>query len=205
MMNPQMLSRRLMVMGAAATLSGCSALSSLNRAATPLDTYELTPASGSTGGGKSSRTLVVARPDAPASIATDRILIKPTARSITYLPDGRWSDEVPLLVQSLLIRSISGTGRLGYVGQSENGPVPDLALLVRVDNFEVDAGPDAVLTATVKMNLSLMRDADQTVLGSRVFEQTALAAGDHPAEIVAAFQGVMNVLLPQMADWVLRS
>ena len=133
MMNPQMLSRRLMVMGAAATLSGCSALSSLNRAATPLDTYELTPAPGATGGGKSSRTLVVARPDAPASIATDRILIKPTARSITYLPDGRWSDEVPLLVQSLLIRSISGTGRLGYVGQSENGPVPDLALLVRVD------------------------------------------------------------------------
>lgn len=199
------LSRRAALLGAVASLGGCGALASLNQAATALDTFDLTPAPGSTAGGRLSRTLVVARPDAPAGIATNRILVKPGPRSITYLPGAQWSDEVPLLVQSLLIRSISGTGRIGYVGQSENGPVPDLALLVRIDAFEAVEDANRILTATVDVRLTLMRDAEQQVIASRSFAQSAPAAGDSAPEVVAAFQAVMDALLPEMANWVLRA
>ncbi len=194
------LTRRLAILGAAATLGGCSALSSLNEAATPIDTYDLTPAPAAASGGGSGRTLLVARPGAPAGIATDRIMVKPGAAAITYLPDARWADDLPAVVQSLLVRSIAGTGRMGYVGPSEGGPVPDLALLTRIDNFEVDvAGGPA--TARVDISLTLLRDRDQSVIRTRAFRNQATAASDQPVDVVAAFQAILDALLPEMARW----
>ncbi len=198
------LTRRLAILGAAASLGGCSALSSINAAATPLDTYDLTPAPGSTSGRRSGRTLLVARPDAPAGIATDRIMVKPGAAAITYLPNARWADELPAVVQSLLIRSIAGTGRMGYVGPSEGGPVPDLALLTRVDAFQIDVAGEAI-SARIDISLTLLRDADQRVLKTRVFRNQVAAASDEPSAIVAAFQALLDTLLPEMADWVAAS
>lgn len=199
------LTRRTTLLGAIATLGGCSAVSALNSAAQPLDTYDLLPVSGSKTGRRSSRTLLVARPEASASIATDRIMIKPDAVSITYLPDARWSDEAPLVLQSLLIRSISGTGRIGYVGRSDGGPIPDTALLVRMDAFNVDVLPNGQMSASVDIALTVLEDRDQRVISTRRFAQTAVAATDTPTAIVAAFQRAFDVLLPGMSDWVLQN
>ncbi len=195
-----LLTRRLAILGAAATLGGCSALSSLNSAATPIDTYDLTPPPVAAIGGGSGRTLLVARPDAPAGIATDRIMVKPGLAAITYLPDARWADELPAVMQSLLVRSIAGTGRMGYVGPSEGGPVPDLALLTRIDNFEVEVAGGPVI-ARVDISLTLLRDRDQSVIRTRAFRNKATAASDQPADVVAAFQAILDALLPEMARW----
>ncbi|MDP5085585.1 MAG: ABC-type transport auxiliary lipoprotein family protein [Yoonia sp.] len=197
------LTRRVALLGASAMLGGCSAVSALNASAQPLDTYDLSPAVGGQSGGGSARTLLVARPEAPAALATDRIMIKPDPASITYLPDARWSDEAPLVLQALLIRSLSAAGRLGYVGRSDGGPVPDRVLLVRIDVFQVDVTPDGRLVAGIACTLTVLNDRDQRVIGSRNFAQSAEAAGDDPAAIVAAFQTVVDSLMPAMTDWVL--
>ncbi|MDN5568104.1 MAG: ABC-type transport auxiliary lipoprotein family protein [Paracoccus sp. (in: a-proteobacteria)] len=202
-MTPINLTRRMALMGAIASLGGCSAVSALNSASKPLDTYDLAPVVGSRGGARSSRTLLVVRPEASAAIATDRIMVKPDAVSITYLPDARWSDEAPLVLQSLLIRSISGTGRIGYVGRSDGGPIPDTALLVRMDAFHVNVLPDGTMAVAVDIALTVLNDRDQRVIATRSFAQSTAAAGDSPAAIVAAFQAVLDALLPGMADWVL--
>lgn len=195
------LTRRFVLLGAITTMGGCSAVTALNSAAEPIDTYDLVPVAGSRGGRRTARTLLVAKPEAPAAIASDRILIKPTPAAITYLPDGRWSDDLPLVIQSLLIRSISGTARIGYVGQADGGPVPDTALLVRIDAFEAHVLPDASIEIAVDIALTLLDDQDQRVLATRSFAQNLRAADDSPAAIVAAFQTVLNTILPAMADW----
>lgn len=200
-MKTMLLTRRLVLLGSAASLGGCTALSSINAAATPLDTYDLSPVSGSGSGRRSRQTLVVARPAAPAAIATDRIMVKPTPNSITYLPKARWADDLPAMLQSLIIRSVAGTGRIGYVGPSEGGPTPDLALLSRVDAFQVEITESAVLVA-VDISLTLLRDRDQQVMAGRLFRKTMQASDDRPGAVVAAFQTVLNELLPDIANWV---
>lgn len=196
--------RRTLLLGSLFGLSGCSTLSSLNASARPLDTYDLMPASGSTQGGRTARTLLVALPQAPAALTSDRIMIKPAPASITYLPDARWSDEVPAVVQSLLIRSISATGRIAYVGRSDAGPIPDRALLTRIDAFEVSQLANASLEARVDLRLTIVNDADQRIVASRGFALTAPVAGDAPVQVVGAFQSLMTALLPDMADWAIR-
>jgi len=196
--------RRKALMGAVCSLSGCSAITSLNAAAKPLDTYDLRPVAGSLAGGRKSRTLLVAQPQAPAALATDRILIKPDPASITYLPNARWSDELPTLVQSLLIRSISQTGRIAYVGRSDAGPIPDKALLVRVDAFEVSILEDGRFEVQVGLDLTVINDRDQRVVATRLFSQSSEVLGDDPRMIVAVFQAVLNDLLPSMSDWAIQ-
>lgn len=203
-MRSRQLTRRVALVGAISALGGCSAVSVLNTAAQPLDTYDLAPAPGATAGRRTNRTLLVARPEATAAIATDRIMIKPDTVSVTYLPDARWSDDLPLIVQSLLVRSISDTGRIGYVGRSDGGPVPDSALLVRMDTFQVNVLANDAFEVDVNIALTVLNDRDQRVVATRSFAQTAQAADNSPAAIVAAFQAVLNRLLPTMADWVLR-
>lgn len=197
------LTRRFVLFGAALALGGCSVVSTLNDATQPLDTYDLSPVAGSQAGARSTRTLLVARPEASSAIAADRIMIKPDAASITYLPDARWSDEAPLVMQSLLIRSISGTGRIGYVGRSDGGPVPDTVLLVRMDAFHGAAVGDGTINVVLDMTLSVVNDRDQRVIGSRRFTQSAIAPNDSPTAIVAAFQAALDALLPQAVDWTL--
>ena len=198
------LTRRTALLGGISALGGCGAVSALNMAAQTLDTYDLSPAAGAKTGRRTSRTLLVARPEALAPIATDRIMIKPDPLSITYLPDARWSDEAPLVIQSLLIRSISATGRIGYVGRSDGGPVPDTALLVRMDAFQVAVLPNGAFSVQVDMALTVLNDRDQRVIGTRSFALSALATNDSPAAIVLAFQSILNAVLPEMADWVLQ-
>ncbi len=195
------MTRRAALAGAVSALSACSAVSALNSASEPIDTYDLMPASGAKGGRRTARTLLVARPDAPAAMAIDRIMVKPDAASITYLPDARWSDDAPLVLQSLLIRSISGTGRIGYVGRSEGGPVPDTALLVRMDAFQVNVLPDGALSVEIDIALTLLSDRDQRVIATRSFTRSAAAVDDSAAAVVGAFQNVLDDLLPTMADW----
>jgi cholesterol transport system auxiliary component len=199
-----LLTRRAALMAMACTLGGCSAVSALNSASQALDTYDLLPVAGSQTGRRSGATLLVARPSASGAIATDRIMVKPDALSITYLPDARWSDELPLVVQSLLIRSISGTGRMAYVGRSEGGPVPDRALLVRLDAFQVARTADGRFEVAVDIALTLLNDRDQRVIATRSFAQSALAVDDAAVSIVATFQRVLDVLLPAMSDWVVQ-
>lgn len=198
------LTRRFALLGAASAISGCSAVSALNASAEPLDTYDLSPAAGTQTGRRSTGTLLIAVPEAAAAIATDRIMIKPNPASITYLPDARWSDEAPLILQSLLIRSISATGRIRYVGRSVNGPVPDTVLLVRLDAFHGEVSPNGAVNVRVVGTLTLLNDRDQRVIATRNFAQSAFAATDSPTAMVAAFQVALDALLPASADWVLQ-
>lgn len=197
------LTRRAAMLGAAASLGGCSALSSINAAATPLDTYDLSPSAGSTAGRKSGQTLLVAVPNAPAAIKSDRIMVKPGFAAITYLPDARWSDDVPALIQSLLVRSIAATGRMGYVGPSEAGPTPDLVLLSRIDAFQVEVIGEAFIPK-IDISLTLLRDIDQSVIRTAAFQNEVATTSATPTAIVAAFQETLNVLLPQMATWAVK-
>jgi len=198
------LTRRAAVLFAICSLGGCSTISSLNAASEPVDTYDLRALTGPKSGGRTTRTLLVVKPQASAPLTSDRILVKPDAVSITYLPDARWSDELPDLVQSVLVQSMSGTGRLGYVGRSDAGPIPDKAMLVRIDAFEVAALQDGTFEARVDIDLTIINDNDQRVVGSRQFAQTRAVASDTPQQIVIVFQEILNDLLPDISDWSIR-
>lgn len=198
------LTRRLFVLGALG-MPGCTALNSLNQAALPRDTYELQPVAVAEQRARSSRTLLVVAPTAPAAIATDRILIKQDPLSVTYLSDARWSDEVPQMVQSVLIQSLAASGGLGFVGLQGSGPVPDTVLLTRIDAFEVEQQPDGTFQVRVSCDLTVLRDRDQRVLGTRRFAGAMPVSNDQADAIARAFQRLLDGLMPEAVAWIVAN
>lgn len=193
--------RRLALIGLT-LLAGCSTLSSLQTASTPLQTYELTalPA-GTVPAARGRRLLEVALPTATGALTSDRIVIKPTPLQIQSLPDARWIDETTDHVQLLLVRSLANSGRFALVSAAGTGPTPDYLLLTDLQAFQAEISAEGA-TVVVRSTLSLIDDLDGRVVSSRSFATTRTVAGTSTDLIVPAFDDAMTQHLAEVVAWL---
>jgi cholesterol transport system auxiliary component len=185
-------------------LAGCGALSAASDAAEPLDTYTLSPLPPTTDrlGGRGH--IVVELPTAGGSLATDRILIKPSTLQAQYLPDGRWSDPAPALVQTLIVGSLLNRASFRLVTRVGAGLMPDYTLMTEIQTFQAEfAGPE-VTTAQVRivLQMTLIRESDRAIAASRRIAATAPATSDSTFALVAGFDAAMQSALAEAVTWV---
>jgi cholesterol transport system auxiliary component len=193
----------ILVLALTAFLPGCAAVGTLGSAATPLPTYELSPVlPDASVRGPSRGALIVEAPTAPASIATDRLVIRPGGNAVAVLPGARWSDSAPAQIQSLLTRTLAASGRFTLVTAGGSPVRPDTLLLTDLTAFEIavtEAGPIARVAAT----LTLVREADRRILATRRIATSATAASTGGADAVAAFDAATAQFLSQAATFVI--
>ena len=194
-----------LLMVALVSLPGCGAVSSLSRASGELDAYTLSPARGAGTPAGGSGHLIVELPGAAGALATDRILIKPLPYQAQYLPDGRWSEPAPNLIQTLLVASFQNLGGFRLVGRTANGLMPDYTLMTELLDFQAEpgAGPSQY-TVRVTMMMTLIRESDRRISDARRFSATGTAGSDDTAALVAAFDRVLQGLLPEIVAWTAR-
>lgn len=190
-----------------ALLPGCSALSALSGAATPLDAYDLAaPTEAPEARRSSARQLVVELPTAPGALSNDRILIRPHPLQAAYLPDAKWAEEVPIMLQTLLVRTFEDSNGFRYVGRRPLGVSGDYALLTELTDFQAEAAADGK-TATIRLRLTarLVREDDAAVLSSRSFTNSADVASTETLDLVEGFNRANQALLSDVSNWVLSS
>ncbi|MGP3723558.1 ABC-type transport auxiliary lipoprotein family protein [Cereibacter sphaeroides] len=190
---------RLTLLLAALALSGCGAVSSLSRASEQLDTYTLSPLPGTGGGG--SRHIVVEAATAGGALSTDRILIKPSRVQALYLPDARWSDPAPALVQTLLVGSLQNGGGFRLVAREAAGLVPDYTLMTELREFQAEVPPGQAPIVRISMVLTLIRESDRSVASTRRIETQAPAASDSTGDVVVAFDTAVTQALGEAVGW----
>ncbi len=187
-------------------LSGCSALSALSEASAQLDAYTLSPVTSATAPASGSRHLVVELPTSAGALSTDRILIKPIPFQAQYLPDGRWSEPAPALVQTLLVSSFQNLGGFRLVGRTGAGLMPDFTLMTELQDFHAQpvdpANPRAApMTVRVSLMMTLIRENDRHIIASRRFTASAIAASDDTFALVAGFDSAMQMVLQEAVGW----
>lgn len=198
------LARAAGLAAALAALSGCATVSALSSASAPLDAYALTPLAFSGEGGGGSRHIVVEVPTTSGAIATDRILVKPSALQAAYLPGARWVDAAPVLVQTLLVQSMQASGAFRLVSRSSLGLFPDNTLVTELNAFQAEPGPPEgpAYVVRVAMTMTLVRESDGALVASRSFAASAGAASVQPLAIAAAFDAATGAALRQAVQWV---
>jgi cholesterol transport system auxiliary component len=197
----------LLALATATVLSGCSAISALSGAATPLDAYDLAaPATPITARAATSRQFVVEVPTTPGALNTDRILIRPHPLQAAYLPDGKWAEYVPVMMQTLLVRSFEDTNAFRYVGRRPLGASGDYALITDLTDFQAEASPDGK-TAAIRLRLTarLVREDDAAILSSRSFTSSAQAASTDTLALVESFNAANQTLLSDVTKWALAA
>ena len=186
-----------------ALLSGCGALGAVSDASAPLDAYTLTPYAPGGIPATGRRHLVVELPTSGGALATDRILIKPVPLQAQYLPDGRWSEPTPALLQSLLVASLQNAGGFRLVGRTGAGLMPDYTLMTEIQSFQAEpAGRDPKpLIIRVALRLTVIRESDRQIIAARSFAASANVALADTAAVVAGFDSALQSVLSDVVRW----
>lgn len=193
--------RAYLMLGLLAVLTGCGSIGALNSATAPLPTYELSPRLPDATA-RPRGVLLVEAVTSPASLATDRIVVRPGGGAVATLPGARWSDSAPAQMRALLVRSIAATDGFVLVSDGSAPVPPDLLLLTDLTAFEIvirDGAPVARGAAT----LTLVREADRRVIARRSTAAEVAAVSTAPADAIAALDAVTQALLGDAMTFVL--
>ncbi|MCW3784646.1 ABC-type transport auxiliary lipoprotein family protein [Defluviimonas salinarum] len=199
------LSRRsLLSFAAMAGLSGCSAVSAVSRASDPLDTYTLSPLGPVQPQPGGTRHLVVEMPTSGGELSTDRVLIKISPLQAEYLPDARWSEPTPAMVQTLLVNSLLNRGGFRLVSRVGAGLMPDYTLMCEIQAFQAElTGPDlASAQIHVALQMTVIREAGREIAGTRRFESTTSVISDSTVALIAGIDAAMQSVMADAVGWV---
>jgi len=145
--------------------------------------------------------LLIAMPAAVNDINTTRIAIIPAPSRMDYYADVTWADRPAAMLQELLLQSFDRSGRIAAVQRQSGGLKSDFLLTTEIEDFEVDnaaAEPNAHIRVTAR----LVRSRDRAIVATRNFEAT-VPSGNSFDGAIAAFDGGLQAVLPQMVDWTL--
>ncbi len=183
-------------------LSGCGALSALGDATTPLDAFELRAPALPQAGRMLQRSLSIEPPTTSGALSVDRILIRPNALQSLYLPGVRWSDEMPLMYQTVMLRAFEDTGALAYVGRRPLGGSGDFALLSEITDFQAELSADGESVSTrIRLVARMVRETDARVLARRSFQSVVPAVSSEALDVVQAFNLASDAVLDDLVRW----
>jgi cholesterol transport system auxiliary component len=189
-------------------LGGCSALGALSDVTTPLNVFDLRAPSGAPviQGRQLAQDVVVETPTTSGVLNTDRIMIRPDALQAQYLPNVRWGDEVPVMMQTLMLRSLENTNGLRYVGRRPLAGSGDYAIVTELVDFQAELTADGLgAIVSIRMTSRLVRERDASIVASRTFNSQQAARSTDTAEIITAFDRASDALLIDFADWTISS
>lgn len=187
-------------------LSGCGAIGALSDATTRMDAYTLSPVSAAAAPVAGTKHLVVELPTTAGELLTDRILIRPIPYQAQYLPDARWSEPAPALLQTLLVASFQNLGGFRLVTRTGAGLMPDATLMTELQVFHAEpaAGVAGAMTVRVSMVMTLIRETDRRIIATRRFAAQTTVTSDDSRDIVSGFETALRSLLEDAAIWTVN-
>ena len=196
------------ILASLALLSGCSALGALGDATTPLNVYDLRAPDGApvVQGSPLARDVTVELPTTSGVLNTDRIMIRPDDLQAQYLPDVRWGDEVPVMMQTLMLRSLENTNGLRYVGRRPLAGSGDYAIVTELVDFQAEIAADGVgSVVSIRMTSRIVREQDASIISSRTFSARQAALTTETVDVIEAFDRASDAVLIDFADWTMTT
>lgn len=188
--------------------SGCSTLSALNDVSVPLEVYELRAPDTIAVDKKRQLPVdvIIELPTTSGALSTDRIMIRPNALQAQYLPDVRWGDATPVMVQTLMLRAVEVSGAVRYVGRQPLASNGDFAVVTELVDFQAELAEDGQkATSNLKIIVRVVREADASIVASKTFTATATAATTQNEAIVTAIDAASTVLVTDFAQWLAKT
>lgn len=189
-------------------LAGCSAISALGDAATPMAVLELRPPAlvQPAPSRVVARDVIIEVPTTGGALSTDRIMIRPSPLEAQYLPGVRWSEDAPVMVQTLMLRTLDATQSLRYVGRRPLGAGGDFAIVTELVDFQAELSADGLSARVdVGMIIRVVRERDVRIVASRTFNASALSPSLDDAALSSAFNTATAQVMTEFADWALAA
>lgn len=179
---------RLFALAAVVGLAGCSVVAG----PTPVDTYDLTAPAVATVTKGHTLQVLVPEPVVDRAYDTDRLLVRTSATEIAYFSGAQWSDRLPRLVQSRLVRTLEQSGRFRAAGRPGQGLAIDRQLIVDIRAFDYRVSERRV---EVALSVKTMDDRTGRVVSVAEHRADEPVTADTAQGVVVAFDAALGRVL----------
>jgi cholesterol transport system auxiliary component len=146
--------------------------------------------------------LLVAVPNAPTGLDTNRVALSRSAMSLDYYADAEWSDSAPVIVQSALIDAFEKSRAFPSVGRDSAGLRADFILETDLRDFTaVYDSPNARPRITVALTLKLIKIPDRKIVAQHTVTRQQPAAGTTIPDIIQAFNAALSGAVEEAVRW----
>jgi len=192
-------SRRLFLLSGAACLTlpvlGCG-LTTL-----PPETYDLTSATTERVRRRSSRTVVITRPESVQTYDSERVVVRSAGGVLSYLPKAQWSDNLPLLIQTRLLQTFEDAS-FPHVGRPNDQLSVDVTLATEIRAFEIDT--TGIPQASVKLSAKLVNERRGSIFASSVFSATVPLNSAVDTSAITSLNTALHDVSLQILRWTAR-
>jgi cholesterol transport system auxiliary component len=147
-------------------------------------------------------SLLIPKPEASDWLDTERIAVRHGAGNVQVYKGASWSDPVPELVQSTLLRGFEDSQKILTVGRPGGGVKGRFQLLTEVRAFESDYSSGSPV-ALIELQAKLVDNRDGAVVASRNFRDTEAAGSEDVDAVVEAMSRVLDRTTAQVVGWTL--
>jgi cholesterol transport system auxiliary component len=149
--------------------------------------------------------LAIARPEAPRTLDSLRIAVRPTPGELQVYKGVSWAKSPGEQLEDALLHGLEDSNRIRAVARASSGIAADYTLLTELRRFEADYAGRAVPSAVIEVSAKLVSTRDENVVASRTFRQDLPANGTDAASVAEAFGRAMGQVTQELDGWVLAS
>jgi cholesterol transport system auxiliary component len=140
--------------------------------------------------------LRIAEPIAGVDLDSDRILVRTGPQEVATLAGARWSDRLPLLVQSRLSQTFENAGFMGVARRENAAAKYELDIDIRA--FELDVPARRV---RIDFAAKIVTPGGRPI-ATKVFTADAPVASTAPAAVSAALDGALSSVMAEIVNFV---
>ena len=143
--------------------------------------------------------LVIPEPSALLALNTDKMSVRPQGGAeSTDIPDAKWTDALPVLLQEKIIQSFENAGYSRSVSRPRDGLEAEFQLLLDIRGFSLVEGaePSGVLEFEAKV-----LGPDGKILAARTFRGAAPATGTDAAAAAASLNKAFREAASELVPW----
>ena len=142
--------------------------------------------------------LLILEPIAPAPLDSDRLIVRPTPDTVATLKGAQWSDALPRLVQTRLLRSFEDSHMLQAVARPGTGLEATHALSTEIRRFDIDVTAGE---AVVEVSARLVSSGAGRIEAARIFSARAPASAKDPTGAAMALDASLARVSRDLIGW----
>lgn len=149
-------------------------------------------------------SLAVQRPITDQTRGSVRIVVRSPHSRLSFYPGVAWLDEMPDMLQTLLLQGFVDSNRITAVARPGTAQVR-FHLGAEVRRFDAVEGADGRLTVELELLAGLIETRTGRMIANRVFKHDAPVAGSGPEALTGAFETALGDLINGVVGWTLNA
>ncbi|HEU0017947.1 MAG TPA: MlaD family protein [Methyloceanibacter sp.] len=147
--------------------------------------------------------LVVPEPSALLALNSDKIKVRPAeGAESSDIPDARWSDNIPILLQEKFIQSFENAGYSQAVSRPRDGFEAGYQLVLNIRSFSLVSGAEP--SGELEFEAKILGPGGK-IIAAKAFHTTAPASGTDAAAAAAALNKAFATAATELVPWAVNA